>query len=105
MLAAETVGAALVTVIVVLGALQLGLFVWALIDLVKRPRPSLLPRWAWIIVVVFLEILGSILYLTLGRRRPEIAERTEALVAAVERSGEQQTEHAIETLYGPKPDE
>lgn len=66
--------AGLIAVIVVLGALQLGLLVWALIDIVRRPQTSALPRWAWVIVVLVFGTLGPIVYLMIGRRPPLVAQ-------------------------------
>lgn len=46
--------------------LQLGLMVAALIDLTKREKTKG-PKWVWILVIVFGEIIGSIVYFIFGR--------------------------------------
>ncbi|MDN7245029.1 PLD nuclease N-terminal domain-containing protein [Planococcus shenhongbingii] len=47
--------------------IQLGLMVFTLIDLVKNPNPKG-PKWLWGAIIVFINILGPILYLAIGRR-------------------------------------
>lgn len=48
-------------------AIQLGLMIFTLIDLAKNPNPNG-PKWLWGILIVFVNILGPILYLVIGRR-------------------------------------
>jgi hypothetical protein len=47
--------------------LELGLLIFALIDLVRRERTRVLPKWMWAIIIVVLEIFGPIIYLLVGR--------------------------------------
>lgn len=47
--------------------IQYGLVVAALLDLVKRERFKLLPKWAWILIIVFVNFIGPVLYFVLGR--------------------------------------
>ena len=46
--------------------LQLVLLVVALLDLARRERTRG-PKWVWVLVIVFINIIGPILYLMLGR--------------------------------------
>jgi len=46
--------------------LQLGLMAFALVDLVRRERTKG-PKWAWALVILFVNFIGPILYLVLGR--------------------------------------
>ena len=46
--------------------LQLGLMVFALIDLSKRTATRG-PRWAWILIIVLLNLFGPLLYFLFGR--------------------------------------
>jgi hypothetical protein len=46
--------------------LQVGLMVFALVDLVRRERTRG-PKWLWAIIIVLGELLGPILYLLIGR--------------------------------------
>lgn len=47
--------------------LQVGLMLFALIDLARRPDAAHLPRWGWAIIIVFLNIIGPITYFLIGR--------------------------------------
>jgi hypothetical protein len=46
--------------------LQIALMVVALVDLVRRERTRG-PKWAWTLAIVFLNILGPVIYLLVGR--------------------------------------
>jgi hypothetical protein len=47
--------------------IQLGLMAFALYDLVRRERVRGGNKWAWGILVIFVNLIGPILYLLLGR--------------------------------------
>ncbi|MBN1140015.1 MAG: PLDc_N domain-containing protein [Anaerolineae bacterium] len=47
--------------------LELGLMVFALIDLSNRAATRG-PKWAWILVIVLINVIGPILYLLFGRQ-------------------------------------
>jgi hypothetical protein len=47
--------------------LQIGLMVAALLDLVRRPATRG-PRWAWVLVILFVNTIGPIVYFLAGRR-------------------------------------
>jgi len=46
--------------------LQLGLMVFALIDLARREKTRG-PKWLWVLVIVLGELIGPIVYLLVGR--------------------------------------
>jgi hypothetical protein len=46
--------------------LELALMAVALVDLVRRERTRG-PKWVWAIVIVFLNLIGPIVYLIFGR--------------------------------------
>ena len=46
--------------------IQLGLMIVALIDLAKRNQTRG-PKWVWILVIIFFNILGPIVYFVIGR--------------------------------------
>jgi hypothetical protein len=90
-----------VVLLAVLGAVELALFIWALVDLVRRPRTSLLPRWAWLIVIILFELLGSILYLALGRGESQVATSPPAGGIGSAELDESRSQRAVDMLYGP----
>jgi len=46
--------------------LQLALMVFALVDLVRRERTKG-PKWLWALIIVFVNLIGPILYFIVGR--------------------------------------
>jgi hypothetical protein len=45
---------------------QLGLMIAGIVDLVKREKTKG-PKWMWVIIVVFVNIIGPIIYFVVGR--------------------------------------
>jgi len=85
-------------VVVVLGVIEVGLLVVALVRLVRTPAGRLtLPIWAWALIIVFVTTLGPIAFLVAGRRPPELSGDVPR-AAAPGRAGS-----AADLLYGPKP--
>ncbi len=48
--------------------IQLGLQIYALIDLYRQQKVRLLPKWIWVIIIIIGEIFGPIIYFFLGRK-------------------------------------
>jgi hypothetical protein len=46
--------------------IQLALMIFALIDLIRRERTKG-PKWMWVLIVVFINIFGPVVYLLVGR--------------------------------------
>lgn len=46
---------------------QFLLFLWAIIDLIRRKQTKSLPKWAWFLIVIFVNFFGPIIYLIFGR--------------------------------------
>lgn len=48
--------------------LQWALMVFAIVKLIKAEQPpKLLPKWAWLIIILLVNIIGPVVYLMLGR--------------------------------------
>ncbi|MCA9928090.1 MAG: PLDc_N domain-containing protein [Anaerolineales bacterium] len=47
--------------------IQLVLLVVALIDLAKRPSTRG-PKWVWVLAILFINIIGPIVYFVVGRK-------------------------------------
>jgi hypothetical protein len=64
----------------VLALSQVALDVVALVDLAKRPVGAVAfgNKWVWVAIIVFVNLLGAILYLALGRRRTAVSGDTPA---------------------------
>ena len=46
--------------------IQLGLIIFALVDLIRR-TVARGPKWVWVLVIVFINIIGPIVYFVVGR--------------------------------------
>jgi DMSO reductase anchor subunit len=46
--------------------LQLGLMIFALLDLVRRERTRG-PKWLWALIIIIGELIGPIIYFVIGR--------------------------------------
>lgn len=53
-------------VAVIIGILLLAIWIWAIVDILKRPMSGLL-KVVWIALVIFLPFIGVIIYLLIGR--------------------------------------
>ena len=54
----------------VLATLELGLDVFALVDLARRPKNTVAlgNKWVWVAIILLVNLLGAILYLVVGRQ-------------------------------------
>lgn len=59
---------ALLAVAIPLALIQLGLMIWAIVDLVGRERVRGGSKLLWALVIVFVSTIGSIVYLVWGRQ-------------------------------------
>jgi len=57
----------LLLLLIPVALLQICLVIAALLDLARRERFKLLPRWAWILIIVFVNFFGPIAYFVVGR--------------------------------------
>jgi hypothetical protein len=46
--------------------LQLGLMIFALVDLIRREKTKG-PKWAWALIILLISFIGPIVYLMIGR--------------------------------------
>jgi DMSO reductase anchor subunit len=47
--------------------LQLGLQIWALVDLARREATNG-PKWLWAVIIILGELLGPVVYFIAGRK-------------------------------------
>ena len=92
----EELSTGLLVGIGVLVLLQLTLMVAALVSVLRRPAESLRgPKWLWILVIIFGELVGPILYFALARK-PEQVDIAPVAVAETP----QRAESVADVLYG-----
>ncbi|ACV09049.1 PLDc N-terminal domain-containing protein [Jonesia denitrificans] len=60
---------------IMLPLVGLGLWAWALYDLVRTPIDKLSTKVVWFIIVVVGNMVGSVVWLIWGRRDPRSIER------------------------------
>jgi hypothetical protein len=46
--------------------LELGLMIYCVVDIARRPKTRG-PKWMWLVIVILVNLLGSIAYLLIGR--------------------------------------
>ena len=56
----------LLPLLIPLFVIQLGLMIAALLDLIKREKTKG-PKWMWVVIIVFVNMIGPIIYFVLGR--------------------------------------
>lgn len=85
-------------VLAVLVLITLTLIVFALIDLYRRPAGSVTfgSKWVWLVLILCLNLLGPVLYLTVGRKPAPPAD----IPPTTERSPHG-ANHIVDRLYGP----
>ncbi len=92
-----------IVALVVYGVLQIGIEIYALVQMFKTPEDRLVfgKRWVWVLLILFVNLIGAIVFLAAGRKP----------AMAVEQPGAQQTpvtdraRRATDVLYGGKDGE
>jgi hypothetical protein len=93
-----------VWLLVVLGVIalaEIALDVIALVDLYRRPVAQVTfgNKWVWVILIILINLIGSILYLAIGRHRPPQAD------AGAQPTGRRADPASVaDALYGPRDD-
>jgi uncharacterized membrane protein len=52
--------------------IELGLMVFALVDVVKRKRVRGDNKVVWILIIILVNLIGPIIYLAIGRKEDEV---------------------------------
>lgn len=85
--------------LLLLAVVQLGVQIWALVDLTRRDNVAGGRKWVWAAVILLLSnlALGAILYFLVGRTKNQTM--VDADVPQIQ-SGDR-TARAVDALYGP----
>jgi hypothetical protein len=67
----------LLPMLIPIALLQLGLLVWALLDVIRRERVRGGNKVVWILVIVLINIIGPIVYFIFGREEGTSEEERE----------------------------
>jgi Phospholipase_D-nuclease N-terminal len=84
--------------LIVLGVIEVALVVYCIIDIVRRPAVLGDRKWVWIVIVAVFNLIGSIIYLAIGRVQPLSPETSAEPGGAGGR-----VSAAADILYGPAP--
>jgi hypothetical protein len=84
--------------LIALGLVELALVVFCIVDIVRRPAVLGGRKWVWIVVVLLFNLMGSIIYLAIGRGQPPPPEPRAETGATAGRVAA-----AADILYGPAP--
>ena len=85
--------------VIVLGVVELCLVVFCIVDIVRRPAVLGGRKWAWVVLVLLFNFVGSIIYLAIGRVQPPAPEPA----PAGDVNARSRTQTAADLLYGPAP--
>jgi hypothetical protein len=88
-----------IVVLVLLGLLELGLMVWAVLDIIQRPAVLWGQKWIWLVIVILFGLIGPLVYLAVGRVQPPVPETTADQTSITDRARQ-----TADLLYGPRPD-
>jgi hypothetical protein len=53
--------------LIILGIILLLIWIWAIVDIARRPELSMLMKVIWVVIVIAFPFVGVILYLVFGR--------------------------------------
>lgn len=67
----------LLWLLIPVGLLELGLLLWALLDVIRRERVTGGNKVVWILVIVLISTIGPIVYLLFGRKEAPEKENEE----------------------------
>ena len=83
----------------VLVVVQLAVEIYALIQLFKTPDDRLMfgAKWPWVLIILFINLVGGIVFLVAGRKPAPAEEPQQPARPATDRA-----ERAADVLYGDK---
>lgn len=82
--------------------IQIGIEVYALVDLLRTPAQRVVGgrKWLWALLILLVNLVGAVVYLVAGKR-PAPAEDPARTSADASHSAEDRARRAAELLYGP----
>ncbi len=92
-----SIPAPILIIVVVLALLEIGLAIFALVDLYRRPtdRVALANKWIWVAIILLVNLVGPIVYLAIARK-PAIQSEGAAAPSP------NRMEQVVDSLYGPR---
>jgi hypothetical protein len=88
--------------IIVLAAVQLGLAIYALVVMLRTPEDRLVfeKRWPWVVIILFVNLIGAIVFLAAGRKPAKAADPLTTASSAQPAPPRKRADRAMDVLYG-----
>lgn len=89
----------------VLAVVQISVEVWALVVLFRTPEERLQTgkRWPWVLIILFVNLIGAIVFFVAGRKPAQVADPLAGAAPAVP-AGDRAA-RAADVLYGAGEDD
>lgn len=81
---------------------QVGLAVYALYDLWRRPRVAGGRKWLWVLLILIGNFAGPILYLAIGRDVPPLVADVSPVSVSESSARADRIRRNVDALYGPQ---
>ncbi len=90
--------------LIALAVVQIGVEVFALVKLFKTPDEQLLlgKKWPWVIIILFVNLVGAIVFLAAGRKPAPAVDPLSAAAAEGAPAAGDRAARAADVLYGAK---
>ena len=85
--------------LIVLSLIEVALAVFCIVDIVRRPAVLGDRKWVWIVIILLFNLIGSIIYLAIGRAQPAPPE-----IRAEPGAAGGRVAAAADILYGRAPE-
>lgn len=89
-----------IVVLLLLAAVQIGLTIYSLADLVRRDRVAEAPKLVWGVVILLGNIPGSVLYLVIGRNVPPSVLEPPTTASDIDETRSERIRRGVDALYG-----
>lgn len=88
--------------IIVLATVQLGLAIYALVVMLRTPEDRLVfqKRWPWVVIILFVNLIGAIVFLAAGRKPATAADPLTTASPAQLAPPRKRADRAMDVLYG-----
>lgn len=90
----------------VLALVQISVEIYALVKLFRTPDEQLVlgKKWPWIIIILFVNLIGAIVFLVAGRKPAQIADPLAAASSGAPATADRAA-RAADVLYGSREDD
>jgi hypothetical protein len=89
---------------IALAAAQIAVQIYALARLIRTPEDRLVfgKKWPWVLIILFVNLIGAVVFLAAGRKPPAAVDPLDAPSADAPPVTPGRAARAAEVLYGPR---